>query len=132
MTRYAKIISSGAYLPEIERPNSAMREKFGEVIDKFGASSGINTRFYAPDDWATSDLAVEAGKNAIQKAGLTPDDIDLIILGTDSPDYITPATSVVVQHKFGAINAGTFDVGCACASFPTGLSTGCGSDGFKF
>ena len=45
----------------------------------------------------------------------------MILLGTDSPDYTTPATSVVVQHKLGAVNAGTFDIGCACASFPTGL-----------
>ena len=52
--------------------------------------------------------------------------IDLIILGTDSPDYITPATSVVLQHKLGALNAGTFDIGCACASFPTGLATAAG------
>jgi 3-oxoacyl-[acyl-carrier-protein] synthase-3 len=52
--------------------------------------------------------------------------VDLIILGTDSPDYITPATSVVLQHKLGAVNAGTFDVGCACASFPTGAAIAAG------
>jgi 3-oxoacyl-[acyl-carrier-protein] synthase III len=50
----------------------------------------------------------------------------MILLGTDSPDYLTPATSVVVQHKIGAKNAGTFDIGCACASFPTGVSTAAG------
>ncbi|OYV99690.1 MAG: 3-oxoacyl-ACP synthase, partial [Acidobacteria bacterium 37-71-11] len=55
-----------------------------------------------------------------------PEEVDLIILGTDSPDYITPATSVVLQHKLGARSAGTFDVGCACASFPTGLAIGAG------
>ena len=126
MTRYATIIGTGSYLPPIERPNAAMAEKFGEVIGKFEASSGIKTRFYAPDDWATSDLAVEAGKAALEEAGLKPEDLDLIILGTDSPDYITPATSVVVQYKLGAIKAGTFDVGCACASFPTGLNLAAG------
>lgn len=126
MARYASIISSGAYLPEIERTNASMKERFGEVIDKFEASSGITTRFYAPDSWATSDLAVEAGKQALQRAGIKPEDLDLVILGTDSPDYITPATSVVVQHKLGAKNAGTFDVGCACASFPTGLNLAAG------
>ena len=62
MSRYATIIGTGSYLPTIERPNSQMRQRFGEVIDKFEASSGITTRFYAPPDWATSDLAVEAGK----------------------------------------------------------------------
>ncbi|MCA8967032.1 MAG: hypothetical protein KDC48_19285, partial [Planctomycetes bacterium] len=51
---------------------------------------------------------------------------DLLLVGTDSPDYVTPATSVVVQHKLGARNAGTFDIGCACASFPTGLATAAG------
>ena len=50
----------------------------------------------------------------------------MVLLGTDSPDYITPATSVVVQHKIGATNAGTFDIGCACASFPTGLNIAAG------
>src|SRR5512133_1043518 len=126
MTRYATIIATGSYLPEIERPNSAMKERFGEVIDKFEASSGIKTRFYAPNEWVTSELAVEAGKKALANAGLKAEDLDLIILGTDSPDYITPATSVVVQHKLGAKNAGTFDVGCACASFPTGLNIAAG------
>ena len=124
--RYATIIGTGSYLPEIERTNASMFERFGEVINKFQASSGIRTRFYAPDNWATSDLAVEAGKDALARTGLKPEDIDLIILGTDSPDYITPATSVVVQHKLGAKNAGTFDVGCACASFPTGLNLAAG------
>lgn len=126
MTRYATIISTGSYVPPIERTNASMREKFGEVIDKFEKSSNIKTRWYAPDNWATSDLAVEACKAALKDANLQPEDLDMIILGTDSPDYITPATSVVVQHKLGAKNAGTFDVGCACASFPTGLNIGAG------
>jgi len=126
MTRYATIIATGRYLPPIERPNTEMAPQFGEVIGKFEASTGIKTRFYAPDDWTTSDLAVEAAKDALQDAGLRADDLDLIILGTDSPDYITPATSVVVQHKLGATKAGTFDIGCACASFPTGLNLAAG------
>ena len=126
MARFATIIGTGHYLPPIERSNAEMREKFGEVVDKFQKSSGITTRFYAPDDWVTSDLAVEAGKAALKAAGIRPEDLDLLILGTDSPDYITPATSVVAQHKLGAVNAGTFDIGCACASFPTGLNIAAG------
>lgn len=126
MKRHANIISTGSYLPEIERSNDSMRERFGEVIDKFEASSGIKTRFYAPEDWVTSDLAVEAGRSALSRAGIKAEDLDLIILGTDSPDYITPATSVVTQYKLGAVKAGTFDVSCACASFPTGLNLAAG------
>lgn len=126
MPRYATIISTGRYVPPIERSNAEMAPVFGEVIGKFQASSAIERRFYAPEDWATSDLAVEAAKDALQEAGLKAEDLDMIILGTDSPDYITPATSVVVQHKLGAIKAGTFDIGCACASFPTGLNLAAG------
>jgi 3-oxoacyl-[acyl-carrier-protein] synthase-3 len=96
------------------------------VVDKFEASTGIVRRFYAPDDWATSDLAVAAAKRALSNAGMGPRDLDLVIVGTDSPDYVTPATSVVVQHKLGATRAGTFDVGCACASFPTALAAAAG------
>lgn len=126
MTRYATILGTGSYLPPIERSNADMTPRFGEVIGKFEKSSGITTRFYAPEGWVTSDLAVEAARSALQDAGLKPEDLDMIILGTDSPDYITPATSVVVQHKLGAVNAGTFDIACACASFPTGLNIASG------
>ena len=133
MSRYATIIGTGRYLPEHEITNETfagwMNEvspKLAEVVGKFEASSNIKTRFYAPEDWATSDLAVEAAKDALKDAGITPDQVDMIILGTDSPDYITPACSVVVQEKLGAKNAGTFDVGCACASFPTGLAIAAG------
>lgn len=127
--RYAQIIGTGAYLPEREITNDTMRVQLAHVpdfVDKMEASTGIKKRWYAPDDWATSDLALRAAQAALQDAGRKPEDLDLIILGTDSPDYITPATSVVLQHKLGAKRAGTFDVGCACASFPTGLSIASG------
>ncbi|HEV7241574.1 MAG TPA: ketoacyl-ACP synthase III [Thermoanaerobaculia bacterium] len=127
---YANIVSTGAYLPEIEVTNDALRARFNgsapDVIDKFEASTGILSRWYAPADWSASDLALRASDQALNRAGKTAEDVDLIILGTDSPDYITPATSVVLQAKLGAKNAGTFDVGCACASFPTAISNAAG------
>lgn len=133
MTRYATILGTGRYIPEIEITNQTfsewmgeVSEKLAEVVGKFENNSGITTRFYAPEDWATSDLAVEAGKAAIADAGITPEQVDLVIVGTDSPDYITPATSVVTQFKLGCVNAGTWDVGCACASFPTALTQAAG------
>jgi 3-oxoacyl-[acyl-carrier-protein] synthase-3 len=130
MPRYARIISTGLYVPEREITNDMMRARFAavapEFVDKMETSSGILRRWYAPDDWTTSDLALRASQQALERAGKTPEDVDLIILGTDSPDYITPATSVVLQHKLGAKNAGTFDVGCACASFPTAISSAAG------
>ncbi|MCP4656217.1 MAG: ketoacyl-ACP synthase III [bacterium] len=129
MKRYANIVATGRYLPEIEVSNDELRERFAHVddfVDKMEESTGIRRRWYAPDDWATSDLALRAALQALERAGRKPEDVDLIILGTDSPDYTTPATSVVLQHKLGAKGAGTFDIGCACASFPTGLATAAG------
>jgi 3-oxoacyl-[acyl-carrier-protein] synthase-3 len=129
MPRFATIASTGSYLPEIEISNDLLRTRFGgdaEKVDKLEAATGILKRWYAPDDWATSDLALRATRQALERAGRKPEDVDLIILGTDSPDFITPATSVVLQHKLGARNAGTFDVACACASFPTGLAAAAG------
>jgi len=129
MTRYASIVATGRYIPEIEVSNDLLRKRFAhlpEFVDKMEASSGIRCRWHAPEDWATSDVALPAARQALERAGVAPGEVDLIILGTDSPDYITPATSVVLQHKLGAKRAGTFDVGCACASFPTGLAAGAG------
>ena len=130
MTSYSNIVATGSYLPEIEITNDALRARFNgmapEVVDKLEAASSIRSRFYAPSDWAASDLALRAAQQALERAGKKPEDVDLIVLGTDSPDYITPATSVVLQAKLGASNAGTFDVGCACASFPTAISSAAG------
>lgn len=129
MTRCATIVGTGSHLPEIEVHNDVLRARFahlGDFVDKMEANTGIRRRWYAPDDWATSDLALPAARQALERAGRRAEDVDLIIVGTDSPDYLTPATSTVLQHKLGATGAGTFDIGCACASFPTGLATAAG------
>lgn len=125
--RHAAIASTGVYVPEIEVTNAALKKRFASIaptfVDKIAPKSGIGTRWYAPDDWATSDLAVRAGQAALDRLGMSAEELDLVLVGTDSPDFITPSTSVVVQGKLGATSAGTFDVGCACASFPTALAT---------
>jgi 3-oxoacyl-[acyl-carrier-protein] synthase-3 len=127
---YARIAATGRFIPPVEVSNAALKEqfesRFPEFVDKMELSSGIRRRWHAPEAWSTSDVALPAAQQAIEHAGLTPKDIDLIVLGTDSPDYITPATSVVLQYKLGACRAGTFDVGCACASFPTGVAAAAG------
>ncbi|OYW01338.1 MAG: 3-oxoacyl-ACP synthase, partial [Acidobacteria bacterium 37-71-11] len=106
MTRYANIVATGRHLPEREVTNDELRARFDaavpEFVDKMEASSGITSRWWAPDGWATSDVALPAARQALERAGRAPEEVDLIILGTDSPDYITPATSVVLQHKLGA------------------------------
>jgi 3-oxoacyl-[acyl-carrier-protein] synthase-3 len=129
MPRVARLVSTGRYLPERAVTNDALRARLAHLpdfVDKMEASSGIRQRWYAPEDWAASDLALPAARQALERAGRRPEDLDLVVLGTDSPDFITPATSVVLQHKLGARNAGTFDVGCACASFPTGFAAAAG------
>lgn len=136
MPRYATIKSTGSYLPPIEISNEMLTKELlelngnnpiiSDVMEKLALSSGIKKRWYAPENQSASDIAVPAAQQALERAGLKPTDVDLIILGTDSPDYISPATSTIVQHKLGATNAGTFDVGCACASFPTVLQAGAG------
>ena len=133
MTRYGTIVGTGRYVPEIEVSNAELKArmeaidpKLGGVVDAFYDSTGIKRRWYAPRDWATSDVALPAAQKAIQAAGIKPEEIDLILLGTDTPDYITPSTSVVLQHKLGAVNAGTWDIGCACSSFPSGVATAAG------
>jgi 3-oxoacyl-[acyl-carrier-protein] synthase III len=133
MTRYGTIIGTGRYVPEAVDSNdmlkarvSAANPDLAKVVDAFQDSSGIRARRLAAREWATSDIAVRAAQAALDKAGITAEQVDMILLGTDTPDYITPATSTVVQHKLGAVNAGTYDIGCACASFPTGVATASG------
>ena len=131
MARIAQIVSTARYLPERAVTNAKLTERFTAlgrptVIDRLANSTGIMQRFYAPDGWATSDLACRPQKKLSSGRDAKPENVDLIIVGTTSPDYITPDTSVVLQHKMGAKNAGIFDVGCACASFPALIAVASG------
>ncbi|HET8701424.1 MAG TPA: ketoacyl-ACP synthase III [Nitrococcus sp.] len=131
MARIANLIATGRYIPAHRVTNEKLQARFAalgqsERIAKLAASSGIRQRWYAPDDWATSDLILPAARQALERAGRLPEEIDLIIVGTDSPDYLTPATATVLQAKLGAWRAGAFDIGCACASFPTAFAAAAG------
>lgn len=133
----AAIIGTGSYAPERIVPNSYFNERYGEDVDAFlKANRNILQRHYAADTQATSDLAVEAARNAIRHAGISASDLDLIIVSTDTPDYISPSTASVVQFKLGAVNAGVFDINTACAGFVTALDVGskfiAGDDQYRF
>ncbi len=124
MTRYAQIISTGRYVPEKMLPNSYFDEILGRDVDEWlVANVGIKERHVMAADETTSDLALHAARQALERAKLTPQALDLIILATDTPDYLSPATATVLQYKLGASNAGTFDVNCACAGWVTALDT---------
>ncbi len=122
--RNAKIIGTGVHVPEKVLTNDDLSRMLGENINQFVETNlGILERHFLAENESTADLASEAAKNALQEAKISPEDIDLIILSTDTPEYLSPATSVVVQDRIGAKNAGTFDLNCACAGFVTALDT---------
>jgi 3-oxoacyl-[acyl-carrier-protein] synthase-3 len=121
---YAKIIGTGSYVPDTIITNADLSCALGEDIDEFVSQViGIRERRVCAEDESTADLGVNASRRALEDAGIGPEDLDLIILATDTPEYLSPATSVVVQHRLRAKNAGTFDVNCACAGFVTALDT---------
>ncbi|MBP8974263.1 MAG: ketoacyl-ACP synthase III [Anaerolineae bacterium] len=94
----------------------------GEPVDQWLFDNvGIRQRHLIGDDEVTSDLAVYAARQALERAGVAPEAVDLLILATDTPDYLSPGTSSVVQYKLGAAHAGTFDVNSACAAWVIGL-----------
>lgn len=123
--RNAKIIATGSYVPEKVVPNSWFNEQLGEDVDTWLVENlTIKERRWMAEHQTTSDLCLEAATNALEMSGLQPGDIDLIIISTDTPDYISPSTASVLQHKGGFTNAATFDINTACAGFVTALETG--------
>jgi 3-oxoacyl-[acyl-carrier-protein] synthase-3 len=121
---HAKIISTGIYVPEKVVTNTDLSNILGEDINEFVTQVlGIQQRHFCAENESTADLATYASRQALEIACLDAKDLDLIILATDTPEQLSPATSVVVQHRLRAVNAGTFDVNCACAGFVTALDT---------
>ncbi len=123
--RYAQILSTGSYVPDRVITNAEMDAILGEPVDQWLIENvGIRERRVMADDQTTSDLIVEASKKALDRAGIAPDDLDLIIVSTDTPDYLSPGTAAVAQAKLGAMNAGVYDVNSACAGWVTALDQG--------
>ena len=118
----ATITSIAHYLPPDVYPNSYF-EKYLETNDEWIASrTGIRERRFLKEG-ATSDLIVPAAKECIEKAGLTPDDIDCVLVATVTPDHFFPSTACVVQEKLGIKNAWGFDISAACSGFLFALTT---------
>jgi 3-oxoacyl-[acyl-carrier-protein] synthase-3 len=119
---YARIIGTGSYVPDKVLTNADLGRMLGEDVDEFVSNVlGIRERHVCGDDESTADLAERAARRALEAAGLRAEELDLVVLATDTPEYISPATSVVVQHRLGAKRAGTFDLNSACAGFVTAL-----------
>lgn len=125
MTRHAAILATGRYVPARTIGNAELERSLGEPVDEWlRANVGIEERHVMAEGEVTSDLCVAAARQALARAGLGPEQLDLIIVASDTPDQPSPGTASVVQHKLGATRAGTFDVNCACASWVTALDVG--------
>jgi 3-oxoacyl-[acyl-carrier-protein] synthase-3 len=119
--RRIKIAGIGNYVPEKILTNADL-EKMVDTSDEWITTrSGIKERRIVGPDQATSDLAIEAAKKALDDAGLTADDVDLIVLATATPDTIFPSTACWVQKGLGADHVPAFDISAACSGFLYGL-----------
>jgi len=117
----AYIAGIGIYVPEKILTNFDL-EKIVETSDEWiRTRSGIRERHIADEKTATSDLAVIAAKRAIENAGINPEDIDAIILGTATPDMLFPSTACLVQSQIGARQVMSFDISAGCSGFLYGL-----------
>jgi 3-oxoacyl-[acyl-carrier-protein] synthase-3 len=118
----AFIAASAFYVPERRVDNQYFNDLYKTDIDTFlRQKRNILTRYFMDQNQATSDLIVPAVEQALARAKLSKDDVDLLVVATDTPDYLSPSTAAVVQHKLGLRRAGTFDLNAACAGFVTAL-----------
>ncbi len=130
MSIFARVAGTGSYLPELRLTNQDLVERLAktglETSDEWiKTRSGISARHFAAENELTSDLAVKAAQEALKSAGITSEDLDLIILATSTPDHLGgfPSTACVVQDKLGAHTAcAAFDVQAVCAGFTYALA----------
>ncbi|HVJ77552.1 MAG TPA: 3-oxoacyl-ACP synthase, partial [Hyphomicrobium sp.] len=112
-----EIIGLGHYAPERTVLNSEIEARLGLEAGWIKRRTGIEARRYAAADQALSDLAVPAGNMAIAAAGISRDEIGLLLLATSTPDHLLPPTAPLVAHRLGLTNAGGIDMAGACAGF---------------
>jgi 3-oxoacyl-[acyl-carrier-protein] synthase III len=120
--KVATIAGTGMYAPTRVVKNEYFNKLYNKDIDTFlREQRNIFERRWMEADQATSDLILPAAEEALKNAKITAKDLDLIVVATDTPDYLSPSTAAVVQHKLQATNAGTFDINSACAGFVAAL-----------
>jgi 3-oxoacyl-[acyl-carrier-protein] synthase-3 len=118
----SRIIGTGSYTPEKILTNYDLEKMVDTNHEWIVARTGIEERHIASEDELTSDLATKAAERALEMAGVSAEEIDLIVMGTITGDYPWPATACIVQGNLGATNAGAFDVSAACSGFLYALS----------
>ncbi len=119
---FSRIAGTGSYLPEKVLTNADI-EKLVDTSDEWIVSrSGIRERHLVADGQTTSDMALIAAQRAMEAAGVTASELELIIVGTTTPDFIFPSTACLVQNRLGALGCAAFDVNAACSGFLFGLT----------
>jgi 3-oxoacyl-[acyl-carrier-protein] synthase III len=122
--RSARIIASGMAVPDRVVPNSWFNQQLGEDVDTWLQQNlTIKERRWMTEGEAMSDFCIEAAEKALDMASLSPSEIDLLVISTDTPDFISPSTASVVCHKMGLVNAASFDINTACAGFVVASET---------
>ncbi|MDR6214667.1 beta-ketoacyl-ACP synthase III [Paracidovorax wautersii] len=127
MRRYSRIKGTGSYLPPRRLSNAdlvaELAQRGVDTSDEWIVErTGIRARHFAETDVASSDLALEASRRALEAAGVQPQDIDLIIVATSTPDMVFPSTACILQNKLGANGCPAFDVQAVCSGFVYALS----------
>ncbi len=121
--KYASLVGWGHYVPENAVTNADLARIVDTSDEWIRERSGIETRYFVSEDQATSDLSVEAGRRALERAGVAPADVDLVLVASSSPDELTPPVSSRVQHRLGCTNAGAMTLMVGCTGFVYGLVT---------
>src|SRR3954452_16625139 len=122
--RTCSIAGVGAYVPEKVLTNADLERMVDTSDDWITSRTGIKERRIAAENETTSDMAALAAMRAMKNAGVTPDEIDLIIVATITPDMMFPSTACLVQHKIGARSSAAFDIEAACSGFIFALEIG--------
>ena len=127
MRRYSRITGTGSYLPPRRLTNADLVAELAQQgvetsDDWIVERTGIRARHFAAPEVTSSDLGLEAARNALQAAGLAPTDIDLIIVATSTPDMVFPSVACILQNKLGANGCAAFDVQAVCSGFVYALT----------
>ena len=122
LVRNVKILGTGSYVPETIYTNEYLETILPTNAKWIVETVGIEERHIAAPDQTTSDMAAKAGERAIADAGLSVNDIELIVVATSTPDRKAPSTAAIVQHKIGARNAAVFDINAVCSGFLFAMS----------
>ena len=127
MNRYSRITGTGSFLPPRRLTNADLAAELAargvETSDEWIVErTGIRARHFAAPEMSSSDLGLEAARNALQAAGLQAADIDLIIVATSTPDMVFPSTATILQHKLGIAGCPAFDVQAVCSGFVYALT----------